>query len=88
MWNNTSLLCAYHRDTEAGQEEEEEILSIENIHILPSISIDFVLSFPQSDLGVNVFVEIPLGMGVDGKRREQFLKLNKSLYGIKQASSN
>ena len=32
-------------------------------------SIDFVLAFPKSDLDIDVFTELPLGMGVDGKIR-------------------
>ena len=32
-------------------------------------------------------MDIPLGMGLDVNRREWILKLNKSLYGIKQASA-
>ena len=33
-------------------------------------------------------MELPLGMGVDGYRVEWVLKLNKSLYGLNQASAN
>ena len=44
------------------------LLYIASIHEFPSIPIDFVLAFPQADLGVGVFVERPLGMGVDGNR--------------------
>ena len=44
------------------------LLSIASIHELPIISIDFVLSFTQDDLGVNVFMGIPLEMGVYGSR--------------------
>ena len=44
------------------------LLDIAIIHELPSRSIDFVFSFIQVNLCVDVFVEIPLGMGVDGNR--------------------
>ena len=40
------------------------LLSLASIHKLPSISIDFVLDFPKSYLDVDVFLDIPLGMGV------------------------
>ena len=63
------------------------ILSIASIHEFPTRSIYFVLSFPQADLNVNVFMEITLVMGVDANRGEWVLKLNKSIYGIKQASA-
>ena len=64
------------------------LLSIQIIHELTIISIDFVLDFTQSDLDVYVFMEITLGMGVDGNRGEWVLKLNKLLYGINQASEH
>ena len=37
---------------------------------------------------MDVFVDIPLGLVFDGNRVEWVLKLNKLLYGIKQASAN
>ena len=64
------------------------LLAIEIINEFPSISIEYVLYFNQVHLDMDVFMEIPLGMGVDGKRRKWFLKLNKSLYGIKQQNSD
>ena len=42
------------------------LLAIESIHKFPSISINFVLAFPQYDLDVDVFIELPFTMGVDG----------------------
>ena len=62
------------------------ILAMESIYSLPSRSIEFVLAFTQADIDVDVFMGIPLGMGVDGNRGEWLLKLNKSFYGLKQAS--
>ena len=41
-------------------------LTIENIHELSRRSIYFVLGFTQADLDVDIFMEIPLGIGVDG----------------------
>ena len=46
------------------------------------------LPLQKYDLYVDVFMELHLGMGVDGNRGEWVLKLNKSLYGIKQANEN
>ena len=41
------------------------ILAVAKIHGLSSQSIDFVLAFPQADLnGVNVFMQLPIGMEV------------------------
>ena len=45
------------------------MLAIASVHEFPSISIDFVLDFPQADLDVNVFTELTLGMEVDGNTR-------------------
>ena len=53
------------------------LLAIASINELPSISIDFVLAFTQDNLDVDVFVELNLGMGVDGNRVEWFLNINK-----------
>ncbi len=68
------------------------LLIIAKIHGLQSKSIDFVLAFPQADLDVPVFKEHPAGVNPiavsDENRRRYVLKLNKSLYGLKQAGYN
>ena len=43
------------------------LLSIRSVHKIPIISIEFVINFPQDDFDVDVFMELPLGMGVDEK---------------------
>ena len=58
---------------------------------LDTRAIDFVLAFPQADLEIPVYMEIPVGMtiGNDPDARKQYvLKLKKSLYGLKNASAN
>ena len=55
--------------------------------------IDFVLAFPQSKLDIDVFMEIAARMILTGvsenyQRSLYILSLNKSLYGLKQASAN
>ncbi len=37
------------------------LLAIATVHDLPSHSIDFVLAFPQADLDVLVYMELPFG---------------------------
>ena len=65
------------------------LLAISNIHGLPSRSIDFVLAFLQADLDLDVFMELPVGIQVnEGDGVSYILCLNKSLYGLKQASAN
>ncbi len=68
------------------------LLIVAKIHSLSSKSIDFVLAFPQADLDVPVYMELPAGVNpvdvTDGNQRRYVLKLNKSLYGLKQAGYN
>ena len=67
------------------------ILAIAHIHKLDSKSIDFVLAFPQAELDVDIWMELPRGMVPDcddGNKRSYVLKLKKNLYGLKQASFN
>ena len=68
------------------------LLIIARIHGLKSKSIVFVLAFPQANLDVPVYMELPAGINPtnvsDGDRHRYVLKLNKSLYGLKQAGYN
>ncbi len=67
------------------------LLAIAHIHGLDSKSIDFVLAFPQAKIDINIWMEIPEGMEPLGDKSnccKYTLKLNKSLYGLKQASQN
>jgi hypothetical protein len=63
------------------------LLAISIVHDLDTRAIDFTLAFPQADLDVDVFMEMPYGFDCDGNRG-YVLKLNKNLYGLKQASYN
>ena len=58
------------------------LLDISSIHEFKSRSIDFVFDFPQDKLDADVFMNIPLVMGVDGNIGEWVLKLNKPIYGL------
>ena len=63
------------------------ILIIAMINKLPTRSVDFVLAFPRADVDVPIYMELPVGMDLDeGNKRDYVLKLNKNLYGLKQAS--
>ena len=67
------------------------ILAIAHIHKLESKSIDFVLAFPQAELDVDIWMELPIGMcpEIDETNKNRYvLKLKKNLYGLKQASFN
>lgn len=63
------------------------ILIVAAINRIPTRSIDFILAFPQADVDVPVYMEMPYGIDLVGAdRKEYVLKLNKNLYGLKQAS--
>ena len=62
------------------------MLIISIIHDLPVRSVDFVLAFPQADLDVPVFMELPAGMELEDSRPGEYvIELKKSLYGLKQS---
>ena len=66
-------------------------LAISHIHGLNSKSIDFVLAFPQADIDIYIWMELPEGMILVGDEKKSCLytlRLNKSLYGLKQESHN
>ncbi len=62
------------------------------IHGLQPKSIEFVLTFPQADSNVPVYMELPAGVNPvdvsDIDHHRYVLKLNKSLYGLKRAGFN
>ena len=67
------------------------LLIVAQILQLNTHAIDFVLAFPQADLVVPVYAELPQGMDLEGKGESSskyVLKLTKSLYGLKQGSLN
>jgi hypothetical protein len=64
------------------------LLTICHLHKFNSQSIDFVLAFPQADLDIDIYMELPEGIEIDGGKESHVLKLNKNLYGLKQASHN
>jgi hypothetical protein len=65
---------------------------VAKIHGLKFKSMHFVLALPQANLDVPVYMELPAGVNPtnvsDGDQRRYVLKLNKSLYGLKQAGYN
>ena len=67
------------------------LLVLSEIVGLNNRAIDFFLAFTQAKLDVPVYMELPIGMEVvcaGVNRRTHVLKLNRSLYGLKQASVN
>ena len=67
------------------------LLPIAHIHVLNSKSIDFVLASPQADIDIDIWMELPevmIPVGDESNCCLYILKLNKILYGLKQASHN
>ena len=55
---------------------------------LDTKAIDFVIAFPQAELEVPVYMELPAAKELAGCGRDSskyLLKLKQSLYGLKQA---
>ena len=63
------------------------LMTLSVIHDLETRSIDFIQAFPQADLDVPVWMELPWGFSKDNNRN-CVLKLNKNLYGLCNASKN
>ena len=47
--------------------------------------VDFVLAFPQADIEVPMYMEIPRGFHHEGSRKTHCLLLEKNIYGQRQA---
>ena len=63
------------------------MLTLSAILGLKSRSIDFTLAYTQADLDVDIYIEIPAGF-VAPEGGDWVLKLDKNLYGLKQAGLN
>jgi len=62
------------------------VLALSIIHGWHTAQMDFVLAYPQADIEVPLFMEIPKGFDPEGYARgELVLELRRNLYGQKQA---
>ena len=64
------------------------ILTLEAIENLHTKAIDVVLTHPQADLDVDIYIELPQGLNVGTESGRYVLKLQKNLYGLKQTGHN
>ena len=56
------------------------------VHRWHSRQVDFVLAYPQADIDIPLYMKMPHGIKVQGKgKKTHVLKLEKNLYGAKQA---
>ena len=60
------------------------LFAVENLH---TRSIDFVVAYPQVDLNVRIFVELPQGFNAKS-RKGCVLQLEKNVCKLKQAGKN
>jgi hypothetical protein len=61
------------------------MLTFAEIHKLHTRSINFTLAFPQADVKVDIYMELPLGCSTD-LDGDYVLKLVKNLYGLRDTS--
>ena len=61
------------------------LAATENFH---TKSIDFVLAYPQANLDVYIYMQLPQGFNVGPESGRYVLNLQKNLYGIKQEGHN
>ena len=64
------------------------LLIISMLNDLEARFIDFTLAFLQAELDIDVYMELPSGFDNGRCTDKHVLKLNKSLYGLKQAAFN
>ena len=67
------------------------LLIVAQVLDLNTQAIDFVLAFPQADLDVPIYMELPAGMELTGygnRSNNYVLRLKRNLYGLKNASLN
>ena len=49
--------------------------------------VDFFLAYTQADVKTEIFMELPIGFGVEGAHpREWVIRLDKTLYDLKDAA--
>ena len=63
------------------------LFSLYMINELESISIDYVLAFPQEELKEDVYMQLPYCFD-NGGNRKCVMNLNKYIYGMCQSSGN
>ena len=61
------------------------LAAIENLH---TKSVDFVLAYPQANLDVDIYMDLPQGFNAGREIRRYVLKLQKNLYSLNQAGHN
>ena len=61
------------------------LASIKNLH---TKSINFVLAYPQANIDVDIYIELPQWFNMGPESGRCVLKLQKNLYSLKQSGHN
>ena len=62
------------------------LLTMTAVHGWTTKQIDYVLAFPQAPVDREIYMRIPKGFTIDGGKGDDYvLKLNRNVYGQKQA---
>lgn len=62
------------------------VLIISLLQDWPTRQLDYTLAFPQAPIERDLYMRIPAGYAIEGGKRDEYvLRLNKNLYGQKQA---
>ena len=64
----------------------ETLLILSVLHDIEARFIDFTLEFPQADLDVDIYMELPQEFDIRRITGSHVIKLNTSLYGLCQSS--
>ena len=63
------------------------MLSLVQLHKWSTLTVDFVLAYPQVDIDSETYIKLPRGVnfGAGISRSTHIVKLLKNIYGLKQA---
>ena len=61
------------------------LMTLANLHGLHTKSIDFVQAYPQAKAKTTIYLKTPAGVELDSDKGDSVLKLERNLYGLKDA---
>ena len=92
-WWHADILCQLlgYLCSNSQFDQIKFLLIVAQLLDLKTQALDFVVEFPQTNLEVPVYMEIPTDMNLEGEGKQSsryLLKINKSLYSLKQGNLN
>eukprot|EP00957_Ditylum_brightwellii_P067652 5134947-Ditylum_brightwellii.AAC.1 len=61
------------------------MMLMSKLYNLKTRSIDFILGYPQAEIKTNIYLFLPAGIVINTGGQDLVLKLNKNVYGLKDA---